>query len=172
MQKADIERTLKRMAYEIIERNRGLQDVFLVGIKSRGVPMANRLQKYINKFARVRVPVGILDISLYRDDLSLIAPQPVVNDSRLEFAVEDKIIILVDDVLYTGRTVRAAIDGILHYGRPRCIQLCVLIDRGHHEMPVQADFVGKDVPTSADEIIKVSFQETDKMENVKIMLNN
>jgi pyrimidine operon attenuation protein / uracil phosphoribosyltransferase len=170
MDSKQIERSLKRMAYEIIEHNRGLKDVCLVGIKSRGVPMAERLEKYIAEFENIKLPVGILDISLYRDDLSLIANQPIMNDSHIDFEVKDKKIILMDDVLYTGRTVRAAIDGVLAYGRPRNIQLCVLIDRGHHEMPVKPDFVGKEVPTSAEEIIKVSFLETDKEDNVKIMV--
>ncbi|KQC09883.1 MAG: transcriptional regulator [Candidatus Cloacimonas sp. SDB] len=170
MDSKQIDRSLKRMAYEIIEHNRGLKDVCLVGIKSRGVPMAERLEKYIAEFENIKLPVGILDISLYRDDLSLIANQPIMNDSYIDFEVKEKKIILMDDVLYTGRTVRAAIDGVLAYGRPRNIQLCVLIDRGHHEMPVKPDFVGKEVPTSAEEIIKVSFLETDKEDNVKIMV--
>jgi len=170
MDSKQIERSLKRMAYEIIEHNRGLKDVCLVGIKSRGVPMAERMKKYIEEFENIKLPVGILNISLYRDDLSLIASQPIMNDSHIDFEVKDKKIILLDDVLYTGRTVRAAIDGVLAYGRPRNIQLCVLIDRGHHEMPVKPDFVGKEVPTSAEEIIKVSFLETDESDNVKIMV--
>ena len=170
MSTKDIERTLKRMDYEVIEHNNGLENVCLVGIKSRGVPMAERIAQYIKEYEGFEVPVGILDISLYRDDLSLIAEQPVMNDTYIKFDVKEKIIILIDDVLYTGRTVRAAIDGILSFGRPGCIQLAVLIDRGHHEMPVKADFLGRMVPTASDEIIKVSFVETDKEENVKVMV--
>jgi pyrimidine operon attenuation protein / uracil phosphoribosyltransferase len=170
MDPIQIERTLKRIAYEIIEHNKGLTDVCLIGIKSRGVPMAERLAKFIEEFENIQLQVGILDISLYRDDLSLIANQPIMNDSHIDFEVKDKKIILIDDVLYTGRTVRAAIDGVLAFGRPKNIQLCVLIDRGHHEMPVKSDFVGRLVPTSAEEIIKVSFQETDPEDSVKIMV--
>ncbi|MBN1327621.1 MAG: bifunctional pyr operon transcriptional regulator/uracil phosphoribosyltransferase PyrR [Candidatus Cloacimonetes bacterium] len=165
-----IEHTMKRMAYEIIERNKGLRNVHLVGIKSRGVPMARRLAGFIGEIEQTEVPVGILDISLYRDDLSLIAQQPVINGSQINFNVDKAIVVLVDDVLYTGRTVRAAIDGLLSFGRPCLIQLCVLIDRGHHEMPVKADFLGNYVPTSPSEIIKVSFKETDKEDSVKIMI--
>ncbi len=170
MSTKDIERTMKRMAYEVIEHNNGLENVCLVGIKSRGVPMAERIAKYIKEYEGVEVPVGVLDISLYRDDLSLIADQPIINATDIKFDVKEKIIILIDDVLYTGRTVRAAIAGILSFGRPSCIQLAVLIDRGHHEMPVKADFLGRMVPTASDEIIKVSFVDTDPEENVKVMV--
>ncbi|MDO9577402.1 MAG: bifunctional pyr operon transcriptional regulator/uracil phosphoribosyltransferase PyrR [Candidatus Cloacimonadales bacterium] len=166
-----INRTLKRMAYEIVEFNKGLGDVYLIGIRSRGVPMAERLSAYLKEIEGVDVPVGILDISLYRDDLSLIAEKPVMKGSEIKFDVKDKKVILIDDVLYTGRTVRSAIDAILDFGRPKQIQLCVLIDRGHHEMPVKADYVGRFVPTSGDEIIKVSFVDTDDDEKVRIMLN-
>lgn len=171
MSAKDIERTIIRMTYEIIEQNNGLDNVCLVGIKSRGVPMANKIAKHIKEYEGIDVPVGILDISLYRDDLSLIAEQPIMNATDIKFDVKEKIIILIDDVLYTGRTVRAAIDGILSFGRPSCIQLCVLIDRGHNEMPVKADFLGRMVPTAADEIIKVSFIDTDNEENVRVMIH-
>ena len=167
-----IERTLKRMAYEIIEFNRGLQDVYLIGIRSRGVPMAERLAAYLKEIEGVEVPVGILDISLYRDDLSLIAEKPVLKGSEIHFDVKDKKVVLVDDVLYTGRTVRSAIAAIFDFGRPKRIELAVLIDRGHHEMPVKADYVGRFVPTSSDEIIKVSFTDTDEDEKVRILLND
>ncbi len=166
-----IERTMKRMAYEIIEFNKGLENVYLVGIRSRGVPMAERLCTYLKEIEGVEVPTGILDISLYRDDLSLIAEKPVLKGSEIDFDVKDMKVILIDDVLYTGRTVRSAIAAILDFGRPKQIQLCVLIDRGHHEMPVKADFVGRFVPTSGEEIIKVSFVDTDEDEMVRIMLN-
>ncbi len=171
MDEIAIERTLKRMAYEIIEFNKGLGNVLLIGIRSRGVPMATRLAAYLKEIEGVDVQIGILDISLYRDDLSLIAEQPVMKGSEINFDVKDKRVILVDDVLYTGRTVRAAIDGVLDFGRPQQIQLAVLIDRGHHEMPVKADYVGRFVPTSSEEIIKVSFNDTDEDEKVRVMLN-
>ena len=171
MNEIAIERTLKRMAYEIIEFNKGLGNVQLIGIRSRGVPMATRLAFYLKEIEGVDIPVGILDISLYRDDLSLIAEQPVMKGSEINFDVKGKRVILVDDVLYTGRTVRAAIDGVLDFGRPQQIQLAVLIDRGHHEMPVKADYIGRFVPTSSEEIIKVSFDDTDEDEKVRVMLN-
>jgi pyrimidine operon attenuation protein / uracil phosphoribosyltransferase len=171
MDKRAIDRTMKRMAYEIVEFNKGLENVYLIGIRSRGVPMAERLSVYLKEFEGVDVPVGILDISLYRDDLSLIAEKPVLKGSEIEFDVNDKKVILIDDVLYTGRTVRSAIDAVLDFGRPKQIQLCVLIDRGHHEMPVKADFTGRFIPTSSEEIIKVSFIDTDDDEKVRIMLN-
>jgi pyrimidine operon attenuation protein/uracil phosphoribosyltransferase len=170
MEAIDMDRSMKRMALEIVEKNKGLDNVYLVGIRSRGVPMANRMASFLKAIENVDVPVGILDITLYRDDLSLVAEKPVMNGSEINFDVKDKKIILIDDVLYTGRTVRAAIDGILDFGRPREIQLCVLIDRGHHEMPVTADYVGRHVPTSSEEIIKVSFVDTDDDEKVRIMV--
>lgn len=172
MDAAAIVRTLKRIAHEIIENNRGLEDIYLVGIRSRGVPMANMIAAYLKENEKIEIPVGVLDITLYRDDLSTISHQPVIKGSQIEFDIKNKVVILVDDVLYTGRTVRAAIDAILDFGRPREIQLCVLIDRGHRELPIKANYVGKNVPTSAEEIIKVSFEETDGEENVKIMLRD
>ena len=140
MSKVDIDRSIKRMALEIVEHNKGMENVYLVGIKSRGVPMAERLAKYLKKVENIDVKTGILDISLYRDDLSLVAENPIHKGSQLDFEVENAKIILIDDVLYTGRTVRAAIDAILDCGRPANIQLCVLIDRGHRELPIKADW--------------------------------
>ncbi|HPS38788.1 MAG TPA: bifunctional pyr operon transcriptional regulator/uracil phosphoribosyltransferase PyrR, partial [Candidatus Cloacimonadota bacterium] len=140
------------------------------GIRSRGVPLAQRLSNYLKLIENQEIPVGILDITLYRDDLSTIAHQPVIKGSTLDFEIEDAIVVLVDDVLYTGRTVRAAIDALLDFGRPKQIQLAVLIDRGHRELPIKADYVGKNVPTSGEEIIKVSFEETDAEDSVKIVL--
>ena len=172
MDKAAIERALKRMAHEIIEQNKGLEDLYLVGIRTRGVPMAERIAKYFKEVEKKDVPVGVLDITLYRDDLTTISHQPVIKGSKIDFVIDNTRIILFDDVLYTGRTVRAAIDALLDFGRPKSIQLCVLIDRGHRELPVKADFVGKNVPTSEDEIIKVSFEDTDADEGVNICIIN
>ena len=168
MDKAAIERALKRMAHEIIEQNKGLENLYLVGIRTRGVPIATRLASYLKEIENREVPVGILDITLYRDDLTTISHQPVIKSTEINFSIENANVILCDDVLYTGRTVRAAIDALLDYGRPGVIQLCVLIDRGHRELPVKANYVGKNVPTAKDEIIKVNFSETDEEEAVYI----
>lgn len=165
-----IERAIRRMAHEIVEQNKGLDNIYLVGIRSRGVPLAHRLAEYLKQIEDTSVPVGVIDITLYRDDLSTISHQPVLKGSELDFEIEDANIILVDDVLYTGRTVRAAFDALLDFGRPRKIQLCVLIDRGHRELPIKANYVGKNVPTAQNEIIKVSFAETDGEDSVKIMV--
>lgn len=164
-----IERSMRRIALEIVEYNKSMDNVYLVGIKSRGVPMADRLSIYLKEIEKLDVKTGIIDISLYRDDLSKVAENPVHKGSHIDFEVENAKIILIDDVLYTGRTVRAAIDALLDIGRPKEIQLCVLIDRGHKELPIHADYVGRYVPTSSEEIIKVSFVETDDEENVKIV---
>lgn len=172
MNEEAINRTLKRIAHQIIENNKGLENVYLIGIRSRGVPMAERLQNYLEKFEDFKVPVGILDITLYRDDLSTIAQQPVLKGSKIDFDINNSNIILTDDVLYTGRTVRAAIDALLDFGRPKQIELCVLIDRGHRELPIKANYIGKNVPTSNEEIIKVSFKETDGEDKVRIMLRD
>ncbi|MDP2172171.1 MAG: bifunctional pyr operon transcriptional regulator/uracil phosphoribosyltransferase PyrR [Candidatus Cloacimonadaceae bacterium] len=170
MDKSQMERSIHRMAHEIIEQNRGLGKIRLVGIRSRGVPLAQRLSEYLRLIENQEIPVGILDITLYRDDLSTISHQPVIKGSSLDFDIEDAVIILVDDVLFTGRTVRAAIDALMDFGRPKQIQLAVLIDRGHRELPIKADYVGKNVPTSKEEIIKVEFEETDGTDSVKILL--
>ena len=170
MDKAQMERSVHRMAHEIIEQNRGLAKICLVGIRSRGVPLAQRLSEYLRLIEGQEIPVGMLDITLYRDDLSTIAHQPVIKGSQVDFDIEDAVIVLVDDVLFTGRTVRAAIDALMDFGRPRQIQLAVLIDRGHRELPIKADYVGKNVPTSKEEIIKVEFEETDGSDRVCIVL--
>ena len=167
-----IGRSMRRIALEIVEYNKSMENVYLVGIKSRGVPMADRLSIYLKEIEKLDVKTGIIDISLYRDDLSKVAENPVHNGTHIDFEVENAKIILIDDVLYTGRTVRAAIDAILDIGRPKEIQLCVLIDRGHKELPIHADYIGRSVPTSSEEIIKVSFMETDGEENVKIVTIN
>jgi len=169
MDSAAIERALKRMSHEIIEQNKGLEQLYLVGIRTRGVPIAERIAKYFREVENREVPVGVLDITLYRDDLTTISHQPVIKGSKIDFELDNCKVILFDDVLFTGRTVRAAIDALLDFGRPKQIQLCVLIDRGHRELPIKADFVGKNVPTSQDEIIKVTFSETDAEDNVVIM---
>jgi pyrimidine operon attenuation protein/uracil phosphoribosyltransferase len=157
MDKDQMERSLQRMAHEIIEQNRGLEKIRLVGIRSRGVPLAERLSSYLKLITNQEIPVGILDITLYRDDLSTISHQPIIKGSAIDFDIEDSIIVLVDDVLYTGRTVRAAIDALMDFGRPKQIQLAVLIDRGHRELPIKADYVGN-FPTSKEELIKVALK--------------
>ncbi len=172
MDKAAMQRAIKRIAHEIDEQNKGLENVYLVGIRSRGVPMADRLAEYLKSIDGVEVPTGILDITLYRDDLTTISHQPVIKGSRIDHEVKGRNIILVDDVLYTGRTVRAAIDAILDFGRPEKIQLCVLIDRGHRELPVKANYVGKNIPTADEEIVKVCFEETDGEDSVRLMVRD
>ena len=169
MTAAEIERTLVRLAHEIVERNNGTKDLALIGIRRRGVPLAERLAKSIREFEKAQVPVGYLDINLYRDDLSTIATQPVIQSTEIHFPVIDKTIVLVDDVLYTGRTTRAAMDALLDYGRPRAIQLCVLIDRGHRELPIEANYVGKYIQTTDNEIIEVKLPETDQSERVLLV---
>lgn len=168
MDERSIRRAVTRIAHEIIERNKEVDDIALIGIKTRGVPIAKRIALKIKEIEGQEVPVGELDITLYRDDLSEKSEQAVVNRSDIDFSVSDKIIILVDDVLYTGRTARAAMDAVMDRGRPRMIQLASLIDRGHRELPIRADFVGKNVPTSKLELIKVSLVETDGKEFVSI----
>lgn len=167
-----IKRTITRMTHEIIEKNKGTQDLVLVGIKTRGIPLAKRIKDKIFEFEKVEVPVGEIDITFYRDDLSKKSDRPVLQSSDFDFPIENKTIILVDDVLYTGRTARAAIDALMDIGRARKIQLAVLVDRGHRELPIRADYVGKNVPTSRDEIIAVHLSETDKDDQVIIEEHN
>ncbi|HKB80771.1 MAG TPA: bifunctional pyr operon transcriptional regulator/uracil phosphoribosyltransferase PyrR [Thermoanaerobaculia bacterium] len=162
-------RAIRRMAIEVVERNRGIDDLIIVGIRSRGVPIGERIAREITEMEGVPVPFGILDITLYRDDLTTIAPQPVVKPTKLPEPIDDKVVILVDDVLYTGRTVRAALDALIDFGRPRVVMLAVLIDRGHRELPIHADVIGKTVPTDADEVIKVRMAELDGEDEVLIM---
>jgi len=163
-----IERTLTRVAHEIIEKNKGIEDIILVGIKRRGVPIAKRIASLIEQFEGVKVPVSSVDITLYRDDLTTLDDQPILNNAELGIDVKGKKIILVDDVLYTGRTARAAIDAIIDKGRPLAIQLAVLVDRGHRELPIRADYVGKNIPTSSKEMISVKLSETDEKDSVSI----
>ena len=162
-------RIVRRMAGEIVERNGGIGELMLVGIRTRGVPLAEQLARHIEAMEGEAPPIGVLDITLYRDDLSTIAPQPVVRESRFPIPIEGRTLVLCDDVLYTGRTIRAALDALLDYGRPRVVQLAVLIDRGWRELPIHADFVGESVKTAANEVIKVSFESTDGHEDVQLM---
>lgn len=170
MDGARIKRAISRLASEIVEENHGAKDLYLVGIRRRGVPIADRIADKIENLEGIRPLSGILDITLYRDDLSTVGANPIVNRTELDSDIEDKIIVLVDDVLYTGRTIRAALDQLMDFGRPRRVQLAVLIDRGreHRELPIQADFVGKVVPTKQTEIIKVMLKEFDDVEAVGI----
>ena len=165
-----MKRAMSRLANEIVEHNQGAKDLYLVGIRRRGVPLAERLADKIEQLEGQRPLYGILDITLYRDDLSTVGANPIVNRTELDADIEDKVIVLVDDVLYTGRTIRAALDQLMDFGRPRKVQLAVLIDRGreHRELPIQADFIGKVVPTKQTEIIKVMLKEFDDIEAVGI----
>ena len=161
-------RAIVRIAHEIIERNKGVDNVVLVGIRTRGVPIAERLAAAIKEIEKVELPVGMLDITLYRDDLSTLAYNPVCHGTEIDFDVDGKTVILVDDVLYTGRTIRCALDAIIDMGRPKAIQLAVLIDRGHRELPIRADFAGKNVPTSHKEAINDYLSEQDGADEVAI----
>jgi len=166
---ARMTRAFRRMAIEIVERNRGLDDLIIIGIRSRGVPIAERVAREIEEMEGAPVPLGILDITLYRDDLTTIAPQPLVKPTKPPEPIDDKVVVLVDDVLYTGRTVRAALDALIDFGRPKAVQLAVLIDRGHRELPIHADFIGKTIPTDRQEVIKVKLVETDGEDEVLLM---
>ena len=168
MDDAAIERAIIRISHEIIEHNKGLDNIALIGIQRRGVSIAKKIRDYLKSIEDREVPMGILDITFYRDDLSTLAAHPVVNGTHIPFDVNGTKIILVDDVLYTCRTVRAAIDAIVDLGRPAQIQLAVLIDRGHKELPIRADYVGKNIPTSKSEIIAVEIEEIDGNDSVKI----
>jgi pyrimidine operon attenuation protein/uracil phosphoribosyltransferase len=163
-------RTLTRIAHEVLERNRGVEELALVGIRTRGVPLARRIAKSIRDIHGHEVPTGALDITLYRDDLMRmpVGPQPLVRKTEIPFSIDDKRILLVDDVLYTGRTIRAALDALIDFGRPRAIQLVVLVDRGHRELPIKADYVGKNLPTSAAQSVQVHLLEIDGRDEVEI----
>jgi pyrimidine operon attenuation protein/uracil phosphoribosyltransferase len=163
-------RALTRIAHEILERNRGAGELALVGIRTRGVPIAKRLARALREINGHDVPTGALDITLYRDDLmrNAVGPQPVIRRTEIPFSIDDKKILLVDDVLYTGRTIRAALDALIDFGRPRAIQLVVLVDRGHRELPIKADYVGKNVPTSLKQSVQVRLQEIDGADEVVI----
>ena len=165
-----IARSLARIAHEIVERNRGVADLALIGIRARGVPIAKRLAVEIATIASVEVPVGALDITLYRDDLRrhAVGPQPVIRRTDVPFSIDDKLILLVDDVLYTGRTIRAAFDALIDFGRPRAIQLVALVDRGHRELPIRADYVGRNIPTSRQQSVQVRLVEIDGRDEVEV----
>jgi pyrimidine operon attenuation protein/uracil phosphoribosyltransferase len=156
-----IRRAVKRIAHEIVERNGGVQNLVVVGIRRRGVPLAQRIAEYIAQIEEKTVPVGALDITLYRDDFQIVTMNPHVGKTEIKEDITDKVIILVDDVLFTGRTIRAALDELIDYGRPRRIQLAVLVDRGHRELPIKADYVGKNVPTAENEMVEVHLEEID-----------
>ena len=165
MDKDGVRRAIVRLAHEILEKNRGTKELCLVGIRTRGAIIADRIQAQIQKIEGVEIPVGILDITLYRDDLTLVSAQPLVRETLINFDITDKRLVLVDDVLFTGRTIRAALDALIDFGRPASIQLAVLIDRGHRELPIRAEYVGKNIPTSLDQNVKVILEETDKEED-------
>ncbi len=169
MSASEIERTLVRLAHEIVEKHDGAGNLGLVGIKRRGVPLARRIGALIEKIEKKPVDTGVLDISFYRDDLTTAGPRPVVNKADIGFDVNGRDIVLMDDVLYTGRTIRAALDALFDHGRPRSVQLLVLIDRGHRELPIQSTFTGRNIPTSSREIIEVKLKEIDEDEQVLLV---
>jgi pyrimidine operon attenuation protein / uracil phosphoribosyltransferase len=163
-------RTLMRIAHEILERHRGVDGLALVGIRARGVPIAARLAAHLRELAGADVPTGALDITLYRDDLMrhAVGPQPVIRRTEIPFSIDERLILLVDDVLYTGRTIRAALDALIDFGRPRAIQLVVLVDRGHRELPIRADYVGRNIPTSRQQSVQVRLREIDGRDEVEV----
>lgn len=168
MDAAAVRRALTRISHEILEHNKGMEDIVLVGIRTRGVPIAERIAKEIEKIEGKRPPVGILDITLYRDDLSTLGYQPEVHETQLPVDITGKQVVLVDDVLYTGRTVRSALDALIDYGRPKTVQLAVMVDRGHRELPIRADYVGKNVPSSHEEDVRVNIRPNDDTTSVEI----
>lgn len=168
MDEKAIARAITRISHEIIEKNKGVEDVILIGVKTRGVPIANRIATRIEQIEGHKVATGEMDITLYRDDLKEIQEEPVINSTNIGTDINDKIVVLVDDVLYTGRTVRSALNALMDIGRPKSIQLAVLVDRGHRELPIRADYVGKNVPTSKQEIISVELLDIDGEDSVKI----
>lgn len=168
MDESGMMRAVTRISHEIIEKNKGVENLVLIGIQRRGVPLARMIAQKIHEVENKTVPVGILDITFYRDDLSMLSEHPIVNKTEIDFPVTEKKVVLVDDVLFTGRTARAAIEAVMDMGRPRQIQLAILIDRGHRELPIRADYVGKNVPTSRSEVINVKIKEFDNVNMVTI----
>jgi len=164
----EVRRALTRIAHEIIERNKGAEQLALIGIHTRGIPLAERLAQKLGELEGVTVPTGMLDITLYRDDLSEVAHQPIIRETQVPFDLARRRVVLVDDVLFTGRTVRAALDALIDLGRPESIQLAVLVDRGHRELPIRADYVGKNLPTARTEVVKVKLAETDGVDLVEL----
>ncbi len=169
MSASEIDRTLVRLAHEVLEKTADLQQLAFVGIKRRGVPLAERLASKIESLEKRKIPVGVLDINLYRDDLSTVSERPIVHAKQIDFSIVGKDIVLMDDVLYTGRTIRSALDALFDHGRPARVQLLVLIDRGYRELPIEARYVGRMVQTSSNEIIEVKFQEVDGQEKVMLV---
>jgi pyrimidine operon attenuation protein/uracil phosphoribosyltransferase len=169
LDQAGIQRAVTRIAHEIVERNKGTSDLVLIGLRSRGVDLARRIAQELKIIDGVDIPVGTLDVTLYRDDLGRVGVQPVVRKTEISFSINEKRVVLVDDVLYTGRTIRAALDSLIDLGRPRLIQLAVLVDRGHRELPIRADYVGKNVPTSRQEQVQVLLTEEDGVDGVLIV---
>jgi len=164
-----IDRSVTRIAHEIVERHRDVGALVLVGIRTRGVPLARRLQEKVRKIEGKDLPLGVLDINLYRDDITTVGPSAILKETIIHFPIDERQVILVDDVLFTGRTIRAALDGLMDFGRPRSIELAVLIDRGHRELPIRADYVGKNVPTSLDEMVQVLLKEEDGRDEVLLL---
>ena len=171
MDKESIRRGLMRIAHEILEKNKGMEDICLIGIRTRGAILAGRLNECIKHIEGETLPLGVLDITLYRDDLTLVGTKPIVGETHIDFDITDKKVILVDDVLFTGRTIRSALDALIDFGRPANIQLAVLIDRGHRELPVRADYVVKNIPTSKNQNVQVKLEETDNVEDEVIIEN-
>jgi len=172
LDKEALNRSIVRIAHEILEKNKGTENLCLVGIRNRGAFLAKRLAERITEIEKNKVPIGVLDITLYRDDLTLIAQQPVVHKTEIDFDISGKTVVLVDDVLYTGRTIRAAMDALIDLGRPKSVQLAVLIDRGHRELPIRADYAGKNIPTAQNETIEVRLSEVDGADEVVIVEKN
>ena len=169
MSASEMDRTMVRLAHEVLEKTDDLSKLAFIGIRRRGVPVAQRLARKIESLEKIQIPVGVLDIKLYRDDLSQVDVKPVVSDTKIDFNVAGMDVVLMDDVLYTGRTIRAALDALFELGRPARVQLLVLIDRGHRELPIEAQYIGRKVPTSSREIIEVKFQEVDELEKVLLV---
>jgi pyrimidine operon attenuation protein/uracil phosphoribosyltransferase len=165
----EIKRTLYRLAHEILERTPENENIVLLGIQTRGAYLAKRIKKIIKEIDKTDLPLGVLDITLYRDDLTTIGPSPLVKETKIDFDIDGKVVILIDDVLYTGRTIRAALDEIMDFGRPKRVELLVLVDRGHRELPIRSDFVGKNIPTSKDEFVEVKLKEIDEKDEVMVI---